>query len=266
MDWRALSKIPSYQWPEGADAIIADIIRDKQTSDQDLMLACELAGELVVMNDELARELLRVAQNPDHSPDARGHAEIALGPALEEFEMTQSALSEEVFEEVQAVLRKLQGDPGTPALVRRRALEASVRAPMDWHTDAIRAAYASDEVAWKVTAVFCMGFVNGFDKQIFEALESPIPDLKFEAVNAARNSELEAAWPQIQPLLRHDTEKELLLAAIGAAAVLRPDDAQDLLAPLADTKDPEISAEIKGALSMARAIVSDDYDDEDDED
>jgi hypothetical protein len=44
-----------------------------------------------------------------------------------------------------------------------RILEASVRAPQDRHPDAVRAAYASGDAAWKLTAVFRMADVRGFE-------------------------------------------------------------------------------------------------------
>jgi hypothetical protein len=55
-------------------------------------------------------------------------------------------------------------DASVPTDVRRRILEASVRAPQDWHRDAIRAAYASDDDVWRLTAVFCMRSVRGFER------------------------------------------------------------------------------------------------------
>jgi hypothetical protein len=45
-----------------------------------------------------------------------------------------------------------------------------VRAPQDWHENAVGSAYASGDDTWKLTAVFCMRFVRGFDGQIVEEL------------------------------------------------------------------------------------------------
>ena len=50
--------------------------------------------------------------------------------------------------------------------VKRPILEASVRAPEKWHKNAVAAAYRSKDEDWKLTAVFCMRFIRGFDKQI----------------------------------------------------------------------------------------------------
>ena len=60
--------------------------------------------------------------------------------------------------------------PGVPKELRRRILEASVRAFEPWHPDAIRTAYASSDQEWVLTAVFAMAHIKGFDEQILESL------------------------------------------------------------------------------------------------
>jgi len=78
-------------------------------------------------------------------------------------------------------------DVEVPKNVRRRILEASLRAPQDWHQDAIRAAYSSDDEDWNLTAVFSMRWVRGFDDQILEALDSDNQHVHYQAVLAAGN-------------------------------------------------------------------------------
>jgi uncharacterized protein (UPF0147 family) len=51
-------------------------------------------------------------------------------------------ISDNKFHEIQESLCKLYLGTNVPKEVRRRVLEASVRAPQDWHRDAIREAYA----------------------------------------------------------------------------------------------------------------------------
>ena len=66
-----------------------------------------------------------------------------------------------------------------------------------------------------------------------------------------------AAFQSAQPLL---------LAAIGAVATLRPDEAEELLTPFADSDDEEIVAEVEDAVDLANAMIGEDSDgDEDDE-
>jgi hypothetical protein len=48
-------------------------------------------------------------------------------------------------------------------------------------------AYSSGDKEWMLTAVFSMGWVHGFDDQIFVALKSDDPEIHFDAVKAAGN-------------------------------------------------------------------------------
>jgi HEAT repeat protein len=109
-----------------------------------------------------------------------------------------------------------------------------------------------------------MRWVRGFDNQILEALKSADPELHYEAVNAAGNWELDAAWPRIVALLNDtDTPKPLLLAAIGAAASIRPQEAGELLIDLAASDDEEIAEAADEAIAMSQP-TSDEEDDEND--
>jgi hypothetical protein len=118
-----------------------------------------------------------------------------LGPGLEYadiggFEDPDGvAISEKTFLEIQRGLLGLFKDNGIPEELRRAALEASVHAPQDWHNDAIHHAFSSDDESWRLSAVFCMGFVPGFHDQILEALRSGDEDIHFEAVLADGNWE-----------------------------------------------------------------------------
>ncbi len=94
-------------------------------------------------------------------------------------------ISEWTFREVRETLRKLYRDTSAPKEVRRRILEASVRAPQEWHRDAIRAADASGDEDWTLTAVFAMRLVPGFEREILVVMESENPDVHYEAVCAA---------------------------------------------------------------------------------
>ena len=139
-----------------------------------------------------------------------------------------------------------------------------MRAPQDWHQAAVRAAYASDDEAWRLTAVFCMRFVRGFEEQILEGLESKNPDIHFEAVCAAGNWEVAAAWPHIAALVSSDdTDKPLRLAAIEAVGCIRPHEAAEIFADLCDSEDEDIAEAVFEALTMADGLA--DEDDEDDE-
>jgi hypothetical protein len=112
-----------------------------------------------------------------------------------------------------------------------------------------------------------MRFVRGFDVQIREALDSANPDIHYEAVIAAGNCGVDAAWPHAAALVTSGkTEKSLLLAAIDAVASIRPHDAPELLADLADSDDEDIADAVHEALAMAEGPSGEDENDERDDD
>ena len=268
MDVKALKDIPPWDWPEGTGKMFLDILRDGQAAESDRLLAVELAGDFTVIDDELVDALLAILRSGGESEKLRGKAAISLGPVLEHadtqgFEDADDVpIGERTFHRIQESLRKLYMDAGLPKDVRRQILEASVRAPQDWHQDAVRAAYASDDEAWRLTGVFCMRFVRGFDEQILEALGSRNPDIHYEAVCAAGTWEVDAAWPHITALVTsRGADKPLLLAAIEAVASIRPHEAAGILHGLTDSDDEDIV----DAVFEATAGGLSDEDDEDDE-
>ena len=270
MNLRTLKDTPPWDWPGGTGKTLLDILRDDRPSESDLLLATELAGDFTVINDELVDALLSILRSGDRPEEVRGRAAISLGPVLEhaDTEAFEDAddlpIAERTFHRIQEALCTLYMDASVPTDVRRRILEASVRAPQDWHRDAIRAAYASDDDVWRLTAVFCMRSVRGFDAQILEALDSANPDIHYEAVIAAGNWGVDAAWPPIAALVgSRRTEKPLLLAAIGAAASIRPHEAIEILDDLADSDDEDIAAAVDEAMAMAEGQSADDDLDDD---
>lgn len=271
MDLKTLETIPPWEWPPYAGGIILDVLRNDQAEPSDRLLAAELAGDSADINDELAGALLSILQN-DNEPEAlRALAVISLGPALEYAYMDgfddpeEVPITEPMFRNIQKTLHGLYRDARVPRKVRRRILESSVRAPEDWHKEAVRAAYRSNEEDWKLTAVFCMQYIDGFDEQIFESIGSKNPDILYEAICAAGNWEIDAAWPHIAALISSDqTDKELLLAAIEASVMIRPEEAAEILDPLTDSDDEDIVDAVYEALAMAGEFWDDEADDEDD--
>ena len=111
-----------------------------------------------------------------------------------------------------------------------------------------------------------MQFIRGFDKQILESLKSQNPDIRYHAVCAARNWGIDAAWQHIAALVTsEETEKELLLAAIEAAAFILPDKASEILGPLLESDDEDIVDAAYEALAMAGESFDEEDDDEEDE-
>lgn len=269
MSLEVLKDTPPWDWPDDAGASLLAVLRNGGAAESDRLLAAELAGELVVINDDMARALVAIIGSGDSSDDLRSTAAIALGPAFEVAytigfdDPGEAALSEETFIQIGGTLRELCQDAQVPEKVRRSILEASVRAPEDWHTETILRAYSSGSAAWRRTAVFCMRWVPGFDEQILEALRSEDSAALYQAVCASGNWELAAAWTRVAALVASDqTDKQLRLVAIDAAATIRPREALDILGDLTDSDDEEIAAAAFEAVVTAEAQLEPDLDDD----
>jgi hypothetical protein len=115
-----------------------------------------------------------------------------------------------------------------------------------------------------LTAVFSMRWVRGFEEQILAALKSADPDIHYEAVRAAGNWELDAAWSHVVGLVNDPhTPKRILLAAIGATGSIRPAEATEVLLDLGDSDDEDIAEAADEAMMMAEGASA--YEEEDDE-
>ncbi len=269
MELKTLQNTPPWDWPRDAGKKIQKILIDHQADETDRLIAAELAGDLTVINDELADVLTAIIRRPDEPEQLRAVAAIALGPVLEQAETDgfedpdDVPITQRTFRNIQDCLHKLHFDNSIPKEVRRRILEASVRAPEEWHQNAIRAAYSSGDQAWILTAVFSMRWVRGFDDQILEALKSGDAEIQYEAIQAAGNWGLAAAWSHILALVRDAaTPKSLLLAAIGAVANIRPAEARSVLVDLADSDDEEIAEAVDEAIEMAEPVPDEEDDEE----
>ena len=272
MDLKTLKNTPPWDWPEDAGKMILKILRDDLAWESDRLLAAELAGNFTVINAPLADTLLSILHRVDETEELRCEAAISLGTVLEyvdtyEFKGADDApISEELFRRIQESFHKLYMDEDVPKEMRRLILEASVHAPQDWHQDTVSTAYSTDNEAWKLTAVFCMCFIRGFEKQILEALDSKNPDINTQAVCAAGNWEVDAAWPHIAALVTAvETDKPLLLAAIEALVSIRPQEASEVLANLTDSHDEDITEAVYDALALTEGLSEDeDYNEDDD--
>lgn len=270
MSLEHLAQTPPWEWPEDAADHLLRALRSEGAPLENRLLAAELAGDIAVASDRIADALLAILNGPQEPAELRSTAAIALGPSLEYadsmgFDEEEDVLiSAAAFQRIQEALHRVHGDPRLPRDVRRAALEASVRAPQDWHAQAIQKALADGDEPWKLTAVFCMRYVEGFDGQIIEALASPNAEIRYEAVAAAGNWGLDDAWPVVEALLQgRGDDKDLLLAAIGAAVGIRPQEAVDHLVRLSDAPDADVAEAAQDALAMAE--MPEDFEEEDEE-
>lgn len=267
-----LRDIPPWEWPEDAGKMFLEFLRDDHADEADRLVVAEMAGDEVVINDDLAFVLLSILQQADASNELRGQAAISLGPALECADtygfddLDDVPINESTFRQIQQTLHRLYTDSAVPKEVRRRALEASVRAPQDWHESAVRAAYASGDEDWKLTAVFSMGWIRGLDDQILDALKSSTEEIHYHAVCAAGNWELKPAWSHVKALLTaRNVDKALRLAAIDAVANIRPKEAGELLFDLTTSDDEDIADAAYEAMAMAEGLSEADFEGEEED-
>ena len=263
-DFKILDETPAFEWPQDAAQKILEALADQRMDPSDRLLAAKLAGSSDLVTDDLADALLAVVANPEEAEQLRACAATSLGPILQ-------YADEEGFEEFgdppiyldtfDKLVESLQGvyvDRDTPKLVRRRVLEASVRSPQDWHREAISWAYSQNDSDWRLTAIFSMGWVDGFDDQILEALESDDEASHREAVHAAGEQGLDQAWSYVVGLVNaKDTDKDLLLTAVLAAGNIRSDGAAAALAHLADSEDEDIRDAVAEALVLNEGVYVD---------
>src|ERR1700741_3010142 len=270
MDLKTLLDTPPWDWPTDAGRMFRKILIDQRADESDRLVAAELAGDFTVIDDDLVDTLLTVVRSADEPEQLRAKAAISLGPVLEQADLDgfedpdDVPITERTFRNIQDSLEKVYRDNRNSQEVRRRSLEASVRAAKTWHQDAIKSAYSSGDKEWMLTAVFSMRWVRGFDHQILMALKSDDPEIRYQAVNAAGNWELDAAWSDIVELVNDaHSPKPLLLAAIGAVGSIRPAEAREILVDLADSDDEEIAEAVDEVMAAAEVPSDEEHDEED---
>lgn len=249
------------------DELLQDLISDDEDVREDAR------AELVAnMDDETAEEFLKIAEG--NAPDEiRADVILGLGPIIEECgdEILASGdldddfapLSTAKYKELQSRLRKLYDDASQPTIVRRRAIESLVRDQQPWMEEEAKKLAASGERDWKLTSLFVMGHLNGFDDVIVKELDGSDAELVAEAVNAAGRRAIEAAAEKIADFASSAaTDHDVKVAAILAMPYL-DDECDELLEQLAHDEDDEISEAAEVALDDLRMLRSEEvYDEE----
>lgn len=267
-----LDNTPPWEWPKDAAKTLRKTMENRRADEDDRVLATELAGDLCVMDEEIGNRLLAILRDRSEPERVRAAAAISMGPTLQSMdeleicgptEYDEPPVSDVLYHKMKQALQKTFRDTGAPDLVRRRSLEASVRAMQDWHAEAVRECWARDDEEWKLTAVFCMGYVEGFEAEILASLGSSDPWVRFHAVRSAGEQALDGAWPHIRAILADpQTDKPLLLTALEAAANFdRPEYAEDLQ-PFLASEDEEIR---EAAQEAVQFLTMSDFQDQGDD-
>ena len=126
---------PPWEWPRDTGQTFKAVLMNRQAPEADRLIAAELAGDLVVMNDRLAETLMAILRNSEEPDELRAKAAISLGPVLEQGSISEFddpddiPISESTFHTIQNLLHKLYASDGIPKEVRRRILEAACGRP-----------------------------------------------------------------------------------------------------------------------------------------
>jgi hypothetical protein len=83
MDLKTLLDTPPWDWPKDAGNMFQKILVNRRANESNRLVAAELAGDLTVINDDLADSLLTVVCGADEPEQLRARAAISLGPVLE---------------------------------------------------------------------------------------------------------------------------------------------------------------------------------------
>jgi len=280
MNFNDLKRLPPWEWPKDAGEIFLRVAMDKNGLEEDRLLAVELAGDCMVIDDAMALELLHLLRNRKEPEKFRAKAATSLGPILEyveilDFEESEMAISKSMFDRIQEALRDLHEDVKVPREVRRRCLEASVRSPQDWHAETIRVTHLSREEDDRLTAIFCMGYIDGFQDELDKAMEDENSSIRSEALKALANWQEGEPWFDLDDPMDPDDPAEpgmedlLLLSGMKVPGLSGKGNLwQKSLGGSYETNDEILNALFKTLTDVAvpwdDEFMDDDMDDEDD--
>ena len=185
-----------------------------------------------------------VKESEADDEDVRAAANASLWPVIQDgaayeyplepgAEAPEPGVPQEIYEQTRDHLLTRVDAHMESMEVRRRCLEAlghlSFRA--DIRTTILRYYHEAPNPWVKLSAVYAMGLYKDdiFERLILEELYSKHAGILVEAVHAASNLGLEAAWPRIKEMTGHE-DQDVRFEAIAAVGALAPvEEARTLL-------------------------------------
>ena len=200
----------------------------------------------------------------DRSEDVRAKAVVTLGRfiyegsiadynypwvTLEEDPLKEESLPEKDFLRVKQFLLDLFEDERQPLDVRRFAVESLSFLVAPDVIALIREAYEHPDANMKVSAIFAMGRNGneGWADILLHELNSPLPELQFEATRAAGEFGLQEAAPALMELADSEN-KDLALEAIWSLGRTGGTGVRPFLEEYADSSDADVSEVAEAAL------------------
>jgi HEAT repeat protein len=162
---------------------------------------------------------------------------------LEEIDRAPAMLVEE------ALLETLH-DAEEEFEVRRRAVEAIAYSGEAGVRDIIEAAYYDDDEKMQASALFAMGRSADlyWSKLLVQELNSPNPELRFEATRACGELETRLAVSQLIGMLWDDPDREVQQAAVWALGRIGGRQAREALGACYEGEDEILSQAAAEAL------------------
>jgi len=113
MNLKTLLDTPPWDWPPDAGQVFRKTLINRRADESDRLIAAELAGDLIVMNDDMADTLLAVVGSADEPEQLRAKAVISFGPVLQQAETDEFEdpddvpITERTFHKIQDSLEKM---------------------------------------------------------------------------------------------------------------------------------------------------------------
>jgi len=177
------------QWPESTAAEVLALLRDPHADHEELLTALRLGGDPALVSDAFLQEMLRLLKPSSTNPEITMNAALAVEPVLQVTALGRVedlGVAPDMIRAVLAALRRLVETPAMDASVRRAAMESAACCPGPWMPAAVREAFASPDGAWRQSAVFCMGFLEGFGKELAAARQDAEANVRWEAVRSMK--------------------------------------------------------------------------------
>jgi len=247
----------------------------ERMTDPDDEVRAEASEELNEgMDDDVVAGLLLIVANHEDE-EVRADAIIALGPIVEmagmeyddevDFDFDEElgpGITRETYLLLIDRLRAIYDDASLPKLVRRRAFEVLVRDPRGWQAVEVRKYFAADDAEWKLSAVFAMGHIAGFEKDLAALVRSAEGLMLVEAVRSAGAQGVTAAGKRIADVAM-DERADLYLRLVAIAALSNVHkNSTEILEELTLSGNEEIVEAAEAALE--EVSLDEDWDGDDD--
>lgn len=251
------------EWPRDSDEILLEIINNNKISMRTRQEAIEFASDLAVVDLKVVRAFCTIIKNSEESYELRSSAISGLSDILAEVsspeyqaeikfvDPNEDIIKISDFDEVRQLLQQIFYNKHEIPEIKRRALEVSATLPDIWHSEAIKEAYADGDVAWRLTALYCMRFVDGFEKEICQELLSRNADMQQYALIAVKMKKIASVWPQVRGIIEAERiNEDVFYAALEAGIAINPQAMPEILTSLSDFDDPDWQDDVLAAREL----------------